>query len=63
MASMSRGKIPPCRSCTTFGGGVEISRARVVAESLPGVQDLIFRSARERGEIGEAAEPLYYNKG
>lgn len=41
-----------------LGGGVKISRPRVVTETLPGAQDVIFRSARQSGEVGEAFEPL-----
>ncbi len=41
-----------------FRGGVEISRARVIAEALPRVEDVVFRGRRECSEIGEAAEPL-----
>jgi hypothetical protein len=37
----------------------QISGAGVVAEALPGVQDVIFGSSGERGEIGEAAKPLF----
>lgn len=38
--------------------GVEIVDAAVVAESLPSMQDVIFRGSGQRGEIGEATEPL-----
>ena len=41
-----------------LGCGVEISCPRIVAEALPGMQDVVFRCARECGEIGEAAEPV-----
>ena len=41
-----------------FCGGVEISRASVIAEALPRAKHLIFRSARQRGEIRKRAEPL-----
>ena len=41
-----------------FCGREEIARARVVAQSLPGVQDVVFRCSRERGEIRESAKPL-----
>ena len=39
-------------------GGVQIARSRVIAEALPRVEDVIFRSPRQRGEMGEPAEPL-----
>ena len=39
-------------------GGMKISRASVVAEALPRVQDVIFGSSRQCGKIGETAEPL-----
>src|SRR6476620_12800866 len=41
-----------------FCCGVEISRASVIAEALPRAKHLIFRSARQRGEIGKSAQPL-----
>ena len=39
-------------------GGVQIARPRVIAEALPRVEDVIFRSPSQRGKIGKAAEPL-----
>ena len=39
------------------GGRPEITGAGVIAESLPGVQDLMFGSCRQGGEIGEAPHP------
>ena len=39
-------------------GGVQIARPRIIAEALPRVEDVIFRSPSQRGEMGEAAEPL-----
>jgi hypothetical protein len=39
-------------------GGAKISRTSVITEALPGVQDLIFRNAGQRGEIGNAAQSL-----
>ena len=41
-----------------FCCGAEISRASVVAEALPRAKHLIFRSARQGGEIGKRAQPL-----
>jgi hypothetical protein len=41
----------------SLGGGVEITSARVVAETLPGVEDVRFCRGSERGEIREALEP------
>ncbi len=42
----------------TIPGCVQIARPRVIAEALPRVEDVIFRSPSKRREIGEAAEPL-----
>ena len=39
------------------GGGVQVAGASVVAKSLPGVEDIVLRSACQRGEVGEAPEP------
>ena len=39
-------------------GRVQIARPRVIAKALPRVEDVIFRSPGQRGEMGEAAEPL-----
>ena len=44
--------------CDRPRDGVKISRARVIAQALPRTQDVIFGSASQKGEIGEAAEPL-----
>ena len=41
-----------------FCGGMEISRASVIAEALPRAKHLIFRSACQRTKIGKSAEPL-----
>ena len=41
-----------------FSGGVQIARPRVIAEALPSVEDVIFRSPSQRGEMGEPPEPL-----
>ena len=41
-----------------FCGGVEISRASVIAEALPRAKHLVFRSARQGGEIRKPAKPL-----
>ena len=40
------------------GGGAEISGAGVVAKTLPGVENVVFGGGGERGEVGEAPEPL-----
>ncbi len=45
-----------------FRGGVEIARARVVAESLPHAEHLGFRGGGEFGKIGEAREPLFVKR-
>ena len=39
-------------------GHPEITSSRVIAEALPGVQDVVFRSAGQGGKIGEKAQPL-----
>ena len=39
-------------------GGLEISRASVVTEALPCQKHLVFRCARQGGEIGKPPEPL-----
>jgi ribonuclease HIII len=41
-----------------LGGGAKISRARVVAETLPCAEHVIFGSASECGKIGKSAQPL-----
>jgi hypothetical protein len=39
-------------------GRAEITSSRVIAETLPGVQNFALRSSGESGEIGEAPHPL-----
>ena len=39
-------------------GGVKISRASVVAETLPGAQNFAFRCSRETTEMRKAPKPL-----
>jgi hypothetical protein len=41
-----------------LGGGMKIPGAIIVAEPLPGVEDFVLRSARNRSEIGKSAEPF-----
>jgi len=41
-----------------FRGGVQMASACVIAESLPRVQDVIFRSSGQGGEVGEPTEPV-----
>lgn len=41
-----------------FRGGVQMASACVIAESLPRVQDVIFRGSGQGGEIGEPTEPV-----
>jgi hypothetical protein len=41
-----------------FRNRMQIASSRVIAESLPRVEDVTFRSPGQGGEIGEAAEPL-----
>jgi hypothetical protein len=40
-----------------FRNRMQIASSRVIAESLPRVEDVTFRSPGQGGEIGEAAEP------
>ena len=42
-----------------FRGGVQMPRASIVAEALPGMKDLAFRGASQRRESWESAEPLF----
>ena len=39
-------------------GDVKISRTSVIAEALPRVEHIVFRSASQRPKIGETAEPV-----
>ena len=39
-------------------GGVKVPRASVIAEALPRMEHVVFRSASECGEIGETVQPL-----
>ena len=41
-----------------FRGGVQMASACVIAESLPRVQDVIFRGSGQGGKIGEPTEPV-----
>ena len=41
-----------------FRRGVKIASPSVITQALPGVEDVAFRSARQRGEIGKASEPF-----
>jgi hypothetical protein len=41
-----------------FRNRMQIASSRVIAEALPRVEDVTFRSLGQGGEIGEAAEPL-----
>jgi len=41
-----------------FRNRMQIASSRVIAEALPRVQDVTFRSPDQGGEIWEAAEPL-----
>ena len=41
-----------------FRGGVQMASACIIAESLPGVQDVIFRGSGQGAEIGEPTEPV-----
>ena len=38
--------------------GVKIASPSVITQALPGTEDVAFRSACQRGEIGKAVEPL-----
>jgi hypothetical protein len=41
-----------------LGGGMKIPGAVVIAEALPGVENIVLRSARDRSEIRESAKPF-----
>ena len=41
-----------------FRNRMQVASSRVIAEALPRVEDVTFRSPRQGGEIWEAAEPL-----
>ena len=41
-----------------FRRGVKIASPSVIAQALPGVEDVAFRSARQRGEIGKTSKPF-----
>ena len=41
-----------------FHHRMQVASSRVIAEALPRVQDVTFRSPGQGGEIWEAAEPL-----
>jgi hypothetical protein len=41
-----------------FRNPMQVASSRVIAEALPRVQDVTFRSPDQGGEIWEAAEPL-----
>lgn len=41
-----------------FGGGMEMARAIVIAEALPGVKDCVFGGMSEGGDIREQSEPF-----
>ncbi len=40
------------------GRRAKVSGPRIVAESLPGMEDIVFGGAGQRGKIGESPEPL-----
>ena len=46
-----------------FGSGTKVSRPIVIAESLPGVEDIVLRSATKLTRNQETGEAIYYNKG
>ena len=52
------GQNPTVPILHNLGRGMEIASAIVIAEPLPGVQDIILRGARKRTEIGESTEPF-----
>ncbi len=41
-----------------FRNRMQIPSSRVIAEALPRMEDVVFRSPGQGGEIREAAEPL-----
>src|SRR4029077_16707004 len=47
------GKDPPVSILHNLGGGMKIPGAVVIAETLPGVENIVLRSAGDRSEIRE----------
>ena len=52
------GKDSPVSILHDLGGGMKIPGAVVIAEALPGVENIVLRSARKRIEIRESAKPF-----
>src|SRR4029453_8338726 len=52
------GKGSPVSFLHNLGGGMKISGAVVIAEALPGVEDIVLRSARNGSEARIAAKPF-----
>jgi hypothetical protein len=52
------GKDPPVSILHNLRGGMKIPGAVVIAEALPGVENIVLRSAGDRSEIREAAKPF-----
>lgn len=52
------GKDFPVSILHDLGGGMKVPGAVVIAEALPSVENIVLRSARDRSEIMESAEPF-----
>lgn len=52
------GKDFPVSILHDLGGGMKVPGAVVIAEALPSVENIVLRSARDRSEIRESAEPF-----
>ena len=52
------GKAPSVSILHNLGGGMKIPGAVVVAEALPGVENIVLRSARDRSEVRKSAKPF-----
>jgi hypothetical protein len=52
------GKDSPVSILHNLGGGMKIPGAVVIAEALPGVENIVLRSARDRSELRKSAKPF-----
>jgi hypothetical protein len=52
------GKGSPVSILHNLGGGMKIPGAVVIAEALPGVENIVLRSAREGSEVRKSAKPF-----
>ena len=52
------GKAPPVSILHNLGGGMKIPGAVVIAEALPGVENIVLRSACDRSKVRKSAKPF-----